>query len=80
MSEFLTQKETKREKFVRLGEKRVNTILEEFRKLGNLSNKRNYEYSDDDVKKMFLELGKALRKTREFFSDNSPSRQKKFKL
>jgi hypothetical protein len=39
--------ETKSEKFQRLGTLRANQILEDLRKLGNLSNRNHYEYSED---------------------------------
>ncbi len=55
-----TKSETKRDKFVRLAELRANNILEGLRKLGNLSESRNYEYYDEDVKKIFVVLTKEL--------------------
>ena len=45
--------ETKRERFVRLAEARTNKILDMLKLLGNCSSKSNYEYTDDDVKKIF---------------------------
>ena len=76
----MIDKETKSDKFVRLAEQRVNLILEQFRKLGNLSNTRNYDYTDDQAKKIFSELNKALRKTKTMFDENSNTKPKKFKL
>ena len=45
--------ETKRERFVRIAEARTNKILEMMRLLGNCSSKGNYEYTDEDIKKIF---------------------------
>lgn len=39
----------KREKFVSLAEKRVNRAIKDIQLIGNLSNKNNYQYSDDDI-------------------------------
>ena len=45
-----------REKFVELAEKRVTKTLKDIRLIGNLSNKSNYSYSHEDVKKIYLTL------------------------
>ena len=39
-------------KFLELAETRVNKVLEGMRLIGNLSNKRNYDYTDDQIKKI----------------------------
>ena len=80
MSHNLSNIETKKERFVRLAEQRVNLILEQFRKLGNLSNSRNYAYNEDDIKKIFSELNKTLRKTRNLFEKNAHKETKRFRL
>ena len=59
--------ETKRERFVRIAEARTNKILEMMRLLGNCSSKSNYEYSDEDVKKIFNALEKELKNTKNKF-------------
>lgn len=45
--------ESRNEKFKRLATKRTNNILHYTRLLGNLSNKSTYDYSDDEVNKIF---------------------------
>jgi hypothetical protein len=52
--------ESKREKFVRLAENRVNRTLNELKLITNLSNKCNYDYSQDDVDKIVKSLKKAV--------------------
>ena len=42
----------KKEKFKKLAEKRVTDTLEKLQLIGNLSNKVNYEYTDDQVKQI----------------------------
>ena len=46
--------ETKGEAFQRLAERRTNAILDRIRVLGNLSNPYAYEYSDEDVRLIFV--------------------------
>ena len=58
---------TNRERFVRFVEKRVNRILDALDSLGNCSNRRNYDYSDTDVKKIFGAIEKKVKETRLMF-------------
>ena len=59
--------ETKRERFVRIAEARTNKILEMMRLLGNCSSKGNYDYSEEDIKKIFGALEKELNNTKNKF-------------
>ena len=52
--------ESKRQRFIRLAEARTNKILDMMKLLGNCSSKANYEYTDEDVKKIFAALEKEL--------------------
>ena len=70
--------ETKREKFVRLAEKRTENILNNIRLLGNLANTSNYEYTDEDVSKIIKALKTALSDLEHSFS--SSNKRKTFKL
>lgn len=60
-------KETKRQKFVRLAEMRTNKILKMMQLLGNCSSRTNYEYTEEDVKKIFNVLEKELKNTKNKF-------------
>ena len=71
--------ESKREKFVRLAEKRTNKIIDMMRLMGNLSNKGNYEYTEEDVKKIFNALEKEMKTVKEEFI-NSQNEDSRFKL
>ena len=73
-------KETKKDRFTRLAEPRINAIFDQLRKLGNLSNTRNYEYTDEQVDKMFTELSKAVKRTRELFEKEKGFTVSKFKF
>ena len=39
--------ETRKQRFIRLATYRTNLVLEKLRILGNLSNKTNYDYTDE---------------------------------
>jgi hypothetical protein len=56
--------ESSREDFVRLAEKRVNNAIKTLRLIGNLSNKSNYSYTDEDVNKIFRSLERELKNAR----------------
>ena len=52
--------ETKAEKFQRLATLRANQILEDLRKLGNLSNRNHYDYSEAEVQRIFASIEEAV--------------------
>ena len=56
-------KESKESRFKRIVEARVNKITAMLRLLGNCSFKGNYEYSDEQVEKVFQKLQRELTKT-----------------
>jgi len=55
-----TSKQQKREKFVRLAEKRTINAIKSIRVLGGLGNKSAYEYNDSDVSKILKVLKKEI--------------------
>ncbi|MFX0203420.1 MAG: hypothetical protein ACFFCW_45540 [Candidatus Hodarchaeota archaeon] len=71
--------EQKRKRFVRIAEQRVNKLLERLDSLGKCSDRRNYQYNEEDIKKIF---GAIERKTKEIKSLYLPQNEKKkrFKL
>lgn len=56
--------ETKRERFVRIAEARTNRIIDNLRLLGNCSSKSNYEYTDEDIKKIFGAIEREVKATK----------------
>ena len=72
--------ETDREKFVRLANKRVNNAIRAIELIGNLSNRSNYDYTQEDVEKILLALSKELKACRERFLSASGNRETKFSL
>lgn len=60
--------ETRDEKFKRLAVQRTNVVLEKIRILGNLSNRANYNYSDDQVNKIFYSIEAQLKAAKARFT------------
>jgi len=50
----------RRAKFVRLAEARTQAALNSIRKIGNLSNRRSYEWDESDIKKIAKTLQQAI--------------------
>ena len=72
-------KETRRDRFVRIINRRVNILLKNLDSLGKCANKKNYEYSDKDVKKIFAEIDKKTREVKAIFAGKA-SDGKEFRL
>lgn len=53
--------ESKHNKFRRLAKLRGERALKDIRLVSNLSNNKNYEYTDDEVKTLFAALDEELR-------------------
>jgi len=70
--------ETKKEKFTRLAESRMNNALKQIQLIGNLSNTSAYEYSPEDVDKILKTLRKAVNELEVTFKGDSKA--KKFSL
>lgn len=73
----LKSKETKRDTFLRLAERRTTVILEKIRILSNCANPYAYEYTDEEVKKIFSAIEHELRLARTKFQQ---SRKTDFRL
>lgn len=75
----MVNQDGKREKFIRLAEGRTQAALNAIRKIGNLSNRRAYNYSDADIKKIIRVLRDAIGEAeRKFSSQVDPA--DRFKL
>lgn len=60
--------ESKRQRFQRLAKLRGERALRDVQLLGNLSNRNNYEYSDQDVRKLFSILDDELKTAKSRFA------------
>tara|TARA_B100000963_G_scaffold354270_1_gene370467 strand:+ start:212 stop:466 length:255 start_codon:yes stop_codon:yes gene_type:complete len=71
----------KREKFIELAQSRVRKTITNLRLIGNLSRKNNYEYTNEDVKKIIAALDKELKNVKDLFKRGSEmSSEDSFKL
>jgi len=66
-TEDSNKKESRGERFKRVAEKRTNRLLNEVRLLGNCSNKSTYEYTQEDLDKIFNAIEEAIRNTKARF-------------
>lgn len=66
-----------RERFKRLAVYRTNEVLKKIKVLGNCANTSAYEYSEDEVNKIFSEIERKVKETKARFRF---SKGKEFKL
>lgn len=71
---------SKVDNFVRLAEARTNKIIDMIGLLGNLSNKSNYTYTDEQVESIFNSIQQALNESKQRFSSEPIQKKKKFRL
>jgi len=64
--------ETKEERFKRVAVKRVQRVLDSLRSLSHCSNKRMYEWNNEQLKRIWTALDKELKKCRESFENSEP--------
>ena len=76
----MKEKETNRERFVRIAEARTQKIIDMIELLGNCSNQYNYEYTQKDVEKMFSAIESALKSSKSRFTTESASKDTRFKF
>lgn len=69
-----------RRKFVELAEKRVTRAIKDIRLIGNLSNRSNYTYTEDDVRKIMKALKNELDGLKARFESVGGSTDQVFKL
>jgi len=69
--------ESKRERFRRLAALRANEVLRRLKVLGNCANRSAYEYTEEEVNKIFSEIDK---RTKEIKAKFHFSKKEDFKL
>jgi len=69
--------EARRERFKRLATARTNAVLKKIKVLGNCSNRQAYEYTEDEIEKIFATIDKYLKSVKSKFHF---SKEEKFKL
>ena len=80
MDKEKTQNLSAREKFVSLANKRVSNAAKFISLIGNLSDKSNYLYTDQDARKIFSYLKRKLNESQDRFSNNGSKDKDVFKL
>ncbi len=61
------KKETPQERFKRLATLRTNTVLRRLKVLGNCANRQAYQYTEEDVDKIFYEIERKLKEVKAKF-------------
>ena len=74
------ERETKRDKFVRLAEARTNKIIDMLQLLGNCSNSSAYDYTQQDIDKIFGAIENEIRESKKKFSKVEAKRSSRFTL
>jgi len=69
----MPQNEKRRKAFLRLATRRTNAVLDRIRVLGHCANRHQYEYDQDDVKKIFRAIEVELRSARAKFQNSQQS-------
>jgi len=60
----------KKDRFRAVATRRTNNIIEQLRLLGNCANKHNYDYTDEEVNKIFKAVDEQLKETKLAFTKN----------
>lgn len=61
------KQEEKRERFKRLGTQRTNAVLQKIKVLSNCANRSAYEYTEDEVSRIFLEVERRVKEAKSKF-------------
>lgn len=78
--EYAMEDDRKRAKFKELAEKRTNKALEAIRLIGNLSNRQNYRYEDQEARKIVKALREAVSEIEGKFNQSTSRNGGEFKL
>ena len=73
----MEKQENKRERFKRLATLRTNIVLNRLKVLGNCANRSAYEYTEEEINKIFSEIERKVKETKAKF--HFP-KEKEFKL
>ena len=72
--------EERRIKFEKIAEKRITEAIKRLRLIGNLSNKRNYSYTDSHVNQIFKALDAEMKDLKNKFSGKNSNSEAVFKF
>jgi hypothetical protein len=70
----------KSQTFRRLAEKRITNLIKHLRLIGNLANKKNYNYTEEEVRQIFTAIESELAQTKKKFDSYSSEDFGEFKF
>jgi hypothetical protein len=65
---------SKRDKFIKFANQRVNNAIKAIQLIGNLANKGAYDYAKEDVARIFKALNDTVEATRQRFEAKGPTK------
>ncbi len=71
---------TKRERFIEVGGNRVQMVIDKIDNLSKCANKRNYEFTQNDIDKMFKAISDRLKNTKAKFESELISKNKEKRI
>lgn len=74
------KKNVKRDNFIRISESRVSKIIFLLEQMTNLNNTSFYEYTNDDIEKIFLTLTQELEKSKRMLIHSNKKNSRRFEL
>lgn len=77
---YIFNMSTKSEKFIELANKRVNKTIKDIQLIGNLANKQNYDYTEQQAKQIIKALQQELDDVKQSFMSTNISNKKIFVL
>ena len=69
----MANKEAKQQRFRRLATQRTNAVLHRLQILGHCANPQLYDYSEEDVRKIFRAIDSEVKTIKAKFSNSSRS-------
>lgn len=67
-------------KFIELANKRVNRAIKDIQLIGNLANKQNYEFNDEQAKKIIKAIQQEIDVVKQSFQTAEDANKQNFKL
>ena len=64
--------ETKEERFIRVGQKRVQNVIDSVRRLSQCSNKRMYRWNNEQLVKIWSAIDEELKSCKQGFENAEP--------
>lgn len=69
-----------RERFTELAEKRVTRVMKDIRLVGNLANRNNYQFDQQDAEKIVSAIEREVKALRSKFASSNKTMDVAFKL